>query len=568
MTTEENKQVDKTLAVNEYEIPASEPTNQADDFIYEEEEKKQEENVVAENMGEDATLSDLEGSDKYFTKPNFFEVSEDNVVSVPPRVIPRLKEKELKGVDRDTAITAVTGTEKSVNAALERTDPAIFDNGGDATIDWFGTTRRSLETTTLADEQLVAATTRPNASWTNMLNYGTLEEPKYKGPAVDRKGFNPIDKNDTRSLAISRMTSIMGLGAPSFIPLYHTGIWIRLKTPTAAAFATLDELLVKERVEYGTLTRGVIFSNDSVVLRKHIANFILDHVIFSTAPNDDKDYLKSIIKITDLDEMMRGIMQTRYPDGYPYRQPCTADPNKCTHISEGIIDLREIQWTDTNALTAYQKTIMEYPLRRVTEEQLERYQEEFKLDGLSSIHITRDGTLVDLDTPMVNGVTLHIETPTLEQDEEYGIVWVQSMKRDMENTLKEKHDVKARQNFMAERVLVTYFKSYGQWVKSIDIVEAGQVIQHAVEREDIDDIFDFLSSDVRYVEVLQKSITNYINKTLVHVIGLKNYECPKCGQKHDTGEGNFHLILPLDMLSVFFILVRSSVIRSYSQSNT
>lgn len=517
---------------------------------------------------EDATLVDSEGGDKYAIDPAFFDVPEGTVKRAPDSIIPSVKNKKLTGVDADTAIVGLTGTSQSVNAALERTDPAIFDNGGDATIDWFADVRRGLETTLIKDDQLTKATSRSTANWVNMINYGTEEEPKYKGPAIDRKGFNPIDKSDVRSLAINKMTSMMGLGAPSFIPLYHTGIWIRLKIPTAAAFAVLDETLVKERVEYGTLTRGIVYSNDSVVLRKHIANFILDHVIFSTAPNDDKEYLKSIIKVTDLDEMMRGIMQSRYPDGYPYRQPCTADPNKCTHIVEGVIDLREMQWTDTSALTQYQKTVMEYPLRRITEDQLKRYQEEFNTDGLGEIRITREGNKVDVDSPLLNGVVLKIETPTLEQDEEYGMVWIQSMRRDMENVLKEKHDVKARQAYMAERVMVTYFKSYGQWVRSIDIIEAGQVIQHATEREDIDNIFDFLSSDARYVERLHDGITNYINKTIVHVIGIKNYECPNCKKKHDTREGNFHIILPVDMLSVFFILVRSSVIRSYNQSNT
>lgn len=498
-----------------------------------------------------------------------------NAVRAPESLIPSIKEKKILTGDDDKdegVIFTLRGTLKSSLAALEGMDDTVFDSPEQEAerAEWMKRIIKAQQEFSLSRDQLFEATIRPNSKWVNMLNFGTAESPAYKGIVSDRKGINPRDKNDKSALGLTKTLSVLGLGLPNYVPLYHTGIWVNLSTPTAAAFARLDELLTLEKQRHGALTRGEIFSNESIVLRKHVANFILDHVSWTNAPSSDKDYLKSIIKTMDLDVLMLGIMQNRYPEGYNFAQTCTANPNKCTHTVEGLIDLRELSWTDEVMLTDKQLKLMNNPRRVITEEQLKEYQDEFKIIAKSRIIIdSEQHALVsenDLDTVM-NGIVINLDCPTLEKDEDYGVRWINELVRNAENVFREKHQENERRRRISEEVLMCYFKTYAAWIKSIEVYDGGQMIQEITDEDTLNLMFEHLSSDVKYVELFRKLKDEYITNNIVTIIGVLNYECPNCGEKHDTSKGKHHIILPIDVLYTFFTLVQSSVRRSFLKSS-
>lgn len=525
---------------------------------------------------EDTEATNSEVEDTPDAEIKVYDVDE-NHVETPDAVIKTFKTKlkELTDDERENAISLVKSTQESLLACLslfKGLQPNATEEETNAFLKWVKYVDDAQKTFMLSEDQLIDAVTRKGSHWVNMVNTnkkaGENQAPVYRGPVVDRKGLNPIDKDDNRSLAFNIMTSILKVGSPCYIFLYHTGIWLRLRTPTAAEFALLDEAYVSEKLEYGALTRGLIFSNDYVILRSLVYDFILDHVTFSTAPSDDPEYLRSIIKVTDIDEMMRGIMQTRYPDGYPYIESCTVNPNKCTHQVEGILDLREISWADETMLTEYQLNIMHNARRRITEEELQRYQEEFTSRQQSRIAFRPDGEegedgvdIMDADN-VINGIVLNIETPTLERDRDYGVKLIYQLKGIVENIFKEKFDAEMRNKRLNELVAVSFFKVYGSWVKSIEIYKAGNLILKEEQDGELNKMFDFLSSDSEHVDRFITMIKKYISNTIVQVVGIKNHECPACHGKVNTKEGNHYLILPMDMLSTFFTLIQSSVRRS------
>lgn len=532
--------------------------------------------VVSETpVKSDTTDKTLEPSneeekvEKLYEK-NQFADEVANAERAPESLIPPIKEKKVINDDnQDEVIFTLRGTFKSVMSSLEDAkDNLLEEEGRD---EWMGKILTGQYQFMLDKDQLVDASTRVGAKWVNMINYGTDEAPLYKGIASDRKGINPRDKNDKSAVGLTKALSVFGLGIPNYIPLYHTGIWLNLGTPTAAAFSRLEEQLVLEKARYGTMTRGEIFSNESVILRKHVVNFILDHVLWTNAPSSDKDYLKSIIKTMDIDHMMLGIMQNRYPEGYPFAQTCTANPNTCSHVVEGLIDLRELSWTDRAMLTDKQLKLMNNPRRVITEEQLKEYQDEFKIAAKTRIVLDKDrGLLMGADDAdeLVNGIIINMDCPTLEKDEDYGVRWINELVQGAENVFREKHQEEERARRINEEVLVSYFKTYASWIKSIEVYDGGTLLQEINDEDTLTTMFEHLSSDVKYVELFRKLKDEYITKNIVTLVGILNYECPSCGGKHDTSKGKHHIVLPIDTLYTFFTLVRSSVRRSFQSNNT
>lgn len=506
--------------------------------------------------------------------PEILPVEDCHAVS-QEATLPRFKKKtKVLGPEyNDSAILSVRGTAKSVYAVLERlsankaTEQMFADDP--TAIDWLHLLESAQYSFMVPNDQLYEATVRNGSMWVNQVNYGTEKEPQYKGLVSDRKGLNPNNKSDTRAISLVKALTVLNMGMPAYVPLYQTGIWLKLRTPTAAAFARLDEAIVNEKIQHGTITHGNIFSNDSILLRKHVANFILEHVEYTNAPSQDIDYLKSIIKDMDLDIMMLGCMLTRYTEGYQYAQICTVNPQECRHIEEGLIDLRTLAHTDESRLTEFQKRIMSNPRRGVTEEDLKRYQDEFKLNSKSRIVVTTEGSrLAGDDEPVLNGIAINVEPPTLEKAEEYGLAWIRELERIVENVLREKHSEEERRRRMSEEVIVNFFKTYGQWVKSISIYEAGQMIREVTDNDELNELFGYLSSDSTYVTIFRNEIRNYINNNIITVCGTLNYECPKCGKKHDTPEGSHYIVLPMDMLFTFFTLTRYTVTRSILPNTT
>lgn len=564
-TVAENTQEEKAAeeVVNEEEVVKPAPrkaTKKKNETI-----KKQ----VVESTTIDDQTDDKEESIKVY-RINPRELTKDQARAFADLTL-FIKEKKVisDNPDDDATIYTTRGTIQSTLASMERLADELEEGNIPEGIEKWNDAVQEAQTMFLTpNDDLFDATVRAGSKWVNRVNFGSEEEPSLKGLTADRKGINPANKGDTRAIALVKALKVLNIGAPAYVPLYQTGIWLKLRTPTAAAFARLDETIVGEKLQYGAITHGSVYSNDSVILRKHVADFILDHVEWTTAPNSDPDYLKSIIKDMDLDIMMWAVALSRYPDGYPYAQACTVDPLKCSHIVEGLVDLRTLVWTDENKLTEFQKRIMNNPRRQVSEEDLRKYQDEFKLNSKSRIVIDGEGSrLTDENDAVLNGIVLNIEPPTLEQAEEYGTTWIRDLEKIAESVFREKHNEEARRVRIGQETLVNYFRTYGQWVNSISIYEGGVLVRESTDIEELNELFSYLSSDASYVKLFRTEINNYINNNIVTLIGTLNYECPNCGKKQDTPDGSHYLVLPMDVLSTFFTLIRYSVRRSILLNN-
>ena len=503
----------------------------------------------------------------YLTQPRDVDVPEGYAENTGKKWLsePFKIKNVIDSTNEDYAIYTLRGTQQSVYAALERVKDSFFEQDASAFEKWWSNLSAAQGTYMLHDDQYFDITTRGGAKWRNMLNHGTEESPLYKG-LINERGLGKSTTNDN-SASFNLLSGLLKLGMSAYTPLYHTGIWVKLRAPTAASFIRLDETIASDKVDYGMRTRGDIFSNDAAIVRKHIADFVLDHIESTTAPKDDPDYLKTIIKVEDLNTLMLAMMKARYPDGYPLVQVCSVDPNECSHTTEGVVDLRSLLWVDTTALSTRQYAIINNVRKRITEEQLQEYQDEFRSGGKGVIHLSTEEVV---DDNIVNGVTINIEMPTLAKEEDYAVNWIRNTEHEIEELFREKNNPEDRRRKWQDIINTNYFKTYGQYIRSIAIIEAGRKVKEFDAERDPDEIdrfFEIVSGEYVYTQQFFKALKKYMAENVVSVVGILNYECPNCGKKHDTRPGKHHIVLPIDMVSTFFTLVRSSVRASSHRIN-
>ena len=89
-------------------------------------------------------------------------------------------------------------------------------------------------------------------------------------PTMNPPGAN--GKKLTGEAAVIRIQSMIGLGGVVHIPLWHSGFWVTIKTPTDLQLIDLHEQTLQGKIEAGRNMFGLGFSNDLVYLMEPVMN--------------------------------------------------------------------------------------------------------------------------------------------------------------------------------------------------------------------------------------------------------------------------------------------------------
>lgn len=354
--------------------------------------------------------------------------------------------------------------------------------------------------------------------------------------------------------AIIKARAVMGLGAISAIPLWHTGIWVQIKAPSNAALLELDRRIAEEKVSLGRNTAGMIFSNSSVYINSFLMNFVLNHVYDCSLKDMSIENLKKTIKSTDLPLLVWGMLCTMYMNGYPFSQPCIYNPSKCTHVTNELINVNKLCFTDNNALTKVQKKHMSRRNAKFTPEELARYAEE---------HRYGQAEMVKLNDHM----SIRLKVPSLAEYEESGFAWVDGIEKMVEDSFGVSLRGNERNEYISNQGKMTAIRQYSHWVDRIVLTGGG-------EEEDIIDDVDTIATLLGELSENTELSTNFFNKmgayidrSTISLIAIPKYNCPACGapQKGEHEAGPTHLI-PIDVTQVFFILLGPRLLRTLQQT--
>lgn len=352
--------------------------------------------------------------------------------------------------------------------------------------------------------------------------------------------------------ASMRVLSYMGLGSVFQVPLWHSGFWVGFKAPSDTEIVRLNQQLVADKIEYGRSSYGLVFSNNRAYTVERLIDFAINH-IYDTSLDLKKlgeRSLKSMIMSQDIDSFLWGLVCSMYPRGFQYRRSCTADPETCNHVEEGILNAARMNWVNRNALSQQQKDHM--VMRQgnsMSVESVLHYQTQMLRSQTERLEIKgRYG-----DTLVMN-----FKFPNVQQYIEAGHTWIAGLVEMVDQILGAEVSQKAKEAKIIELAKASSMRQYRHFVESI---EMGSMVFS--DEKSITGILDGLSGDDVIRTSFFEAVLSYINRGTVSVFGIPQYDCPSCNKPQDQ-EGvlpNHKNILPLDLIQLFFELMSQKLAR-------
>lgn len=340
---------------------------------------------------------------------------------------------------------------------------------------------------------------------------------------------------------VMRIRNELGMGSLIQVPLWHSGIWITLNTPSDSALLELEQRMAMEKVSLGRSSNGMIFSNSEIYTKNHLVDFIMEHVYSVTAESKESSFLKAIILDLDYPQLVWGMALSCYPGGYPLLQPCVANPESCTHVVEALINLARISWVDRSRLSAAQRIHMLNRGKPSTVAKIQEYQKEFSATAHGEVKVN--------DT-----VSLRMRTPSLEESKIIGYAWVEQILNTTQKAFGMRLADGAREQYVQNQALLTSLRQYGQWFDAVIRTSPGGDDEVVTEREPVDDIITMIASSNEMSTAVYKAVRKFIDDSTLSMIALPKYKCPMCQGEPSEEYLKHPKLIPLDVVQVFFTL--------------
>jgi hypothetical protein len=389
------------------------------------------------------------------------------------------------------------------------------------------------QATLLRGNPLMASLERADSDWQQFVDY---EGEKI---GASRPKFGDGGAVLTGERAVLRVAAATGLGSLVQVPLWHTGIWLSFKTPPESAILELERRIANDKTTLGRLTNGMIFSNTSVYQTSYLLNFAFQYVFDTNAQELNVDYLKSIIKVTDIPSILWGLALAIYPGGYPYVQACANTEGSCQHLIKELLDLGKLVFTDNRSLTEWQRKRMTQRKQRMTPEDIKRYEQEHTRGGVKLVELTPT-------------VSMNLRTPVLQDYENSGFSWIDSIVQMMENAFQVPLKGQERDEYITNQGRLTTMRQYGHWVGEVLVPDT----EISDDRDTIESLAALFSGDEEIRNRFIEEIGKFIDNATVSLIALPKHNCPACQwpQAPESEKRHPHLI-PLDVARVFFSLL-------------
>ena len=350
-----------------------------------------------------------------------------------------------------------------------------------------------------------------------------------------------------------KLAEKLNIGVPVHVPLYHSGFWVTLAPlSTKIEKINLQLALTKEINRVGRKTHNLIFSNHSVLFAETLVETLRNKITDTSLAIPEGEDIFDYIKIQDLDILIWGLLKSMYPRGFDYIVLCknaiTPEDNgipKCNFKLNIKLDLQNMLKVDNDLFTIEHKQLMlKRSSKSVTIEDITKYQDTLSVNEEDRINITLDDYLINLN----------IKSPNINKYLENGRYFVENITEKVNNLIKDgilkDGDENSRtnaENMMINSIVVSIYNHY------VDSVSLNGVTKE--EYDDIYDIIELISSEDDIKNMVVGKILDYINRSLVAVIGIPNYTCPVCKESQVDSKHNFNSFIGLDVYTYFFTLL-------------
>lgn len=370
---------------------------------------------------------------------------------------------------------------------------------------------------------------RPGSNWGQGLDHGDV---------LIRAGRAKLKADADPVL---RIRNEMGLGDVIQIPLWHSGIWVTIKTPSDGALLELEQRMAMEKVSLGRASNGMVFSAAEVYTKSHLINFIFDHIYSVTMDSKDPEVLRKVILDTDYPQLVWGLALSIYPAGYPLMQPCVATPESCDHVVEKLINLGRISWVDRSKFSNAQRVHMVNRTKSSSFEKIETYQKEFSTSIRGQIEVHPN-------------VVLRMRVPSLAESQIIGYDWVEEILNTTQQAFGMRIADGAREQYVQQQALITSLRQYGHWFDAV-IRNNGTGEEEIIDdRKAVDEIITMISSNEEMIKKVYTAVREFIDNASLSMIAIPKYKCPACQGEPSEEYLKHPKLIPLDVVQVFFTL--------------
>ena len=480
----------------------------------------------------DAEVDEYEAFDRLEINPN-----------VEMKISPVTKKEHKRSVTESLCIP--TYNSKKLQRSIANAPLGILAKN-EANAEWAYCLDTSLKQESV-NSSLQESLKREGSDWQQPISHGDVHmfaaQPK----------FASADENTvlTGDRAILAMATQLGRGGIFQIPLWHSGIWLKLRAPLNGAILELDTQIATEKVLLGRKVRGLLYSEDSVYTKKAMTDFILAHVYDCNVRDWSIEKLRSIILLTDYNLMVAGMAATMYPNGYPITHSCTYDTEKCLHVAREVASIPRMFFTDKSRLSEKQLGFMAKRGIKRTVEQIKDYQKT-EWNIFENISIDTDNSDFDPEGAS-NNFSITISVPTLEQYIDSGVEWIDTIETSTNNAFSVALSEKRRDKYITKQGIVSAIRQYASWIKSINVI-VNNNMSPVTDRDTINKLCENLSSERTIIDNILVAISKAIDDSTISLFGFPDYECPSCGNGQNNHTRVNPEIIPLDPETIFFRL--------------
>lgn len=365
------------------------------------------------------------------------------------------------------------------------------------------------------------------------------------------EGFSPrvVSQNDlkrkvTGEAAVMRMQALSGLGGTFAFPLWHSGFWVSIKTPTDIDLLNLYEQTARRKTEVGRDAFGLPFSNDMTYIMEPVME-LFEKCLVKVSLQTDQSTSEIInqIKLPDFQTICWGLARVIWPNGFMYSRSLldeNASGEKDRTIT-ALLDVGKLLWVDQNSISEFQKRHMSTRMsKKMTETSVDLYLNSFNRPMSKRVKV--------YSTPSSDFyVTLHV--PTIGQAIAAGNMWITNLQTMMQESIIEEDEVK-RAAILKEYSQATRMCQYVHWVKAVHQVLPDGEEETYDDEESIYAIMRHFSSEEDMADTFLREVIAFISTSNVSIVGITTLKEDE-EMKHDA----YPRLIPVDAMLLFFFLL-------------
>lgn len=351
----------------------------------------------------------------------------------------------------------------------------------------------------------------------------------------------------TGTAASNHINMLIGGGKYIRIPLFASGFWITLTTPTNNDLLNLNIQLLEKKDQVGRDTAGAIFSNRQALINEDLYDFIQKHIYDCSIRNWADLDLAHYIKSTDWYPLLHAMSCAIFPEGYKYAIPCVYRPSDCNYVEELLLNLGKMVWTDNTKVSTAQRKFMYDALGKPsTVTEVEKYQTE-----LAQVN---DNTLVINDN-----VKAILRVSSVRDLIVSGNNWIRDVGNSLDKLAFRDSSDEQRQFMLRSHMVINSIREYSHYVErfvTTTETEDGDRHYYIDQIADVEASIERIAADNDLVTIFTEGVAKFIERNVVTLIATPNFICPECQKpQQEEGTNDHPLLVSFDALMVFTTLM-------------